>query len=503
MLNNKGERLKRLKELVSRSRGSIQFGTHPVEVSSLKNPIDRAQSGDGSERESVQPLVDSKRLLDSDSISHEASSALGPEQRNALEYLDHSNGNVFVTGKAGTGKSHLLRYFAQSTSKTVLTVAPTGVAAVNVNGMTIHSAFQLPIRFAERSEIIENFDQFKRSRTYPILRNLDTLIIDEISMVRADIIDLIDATLRLCQNPELAFGGVQVVMFGDMFQLEPIVDDDQLLRYFRHQLGGYKFFHAEVWNEADLKVIELTQPYRQQDSQFLEILDSIRSGQIKSETLGLLNQRVVSNDFEAPIGTVTLTATNAVAAQINQYRLERLAPPERKYMARITDNFDKRIMPADAELTLRHGAQVMVLKNIFRPILVNGTVGIVHAMEDDEVLVEVEDVIQSIRINSWDHFKHSYDLRNRKVSRDLVGKFDQYPLRLAWGITTHKSQGKTFDSVLIDYPTGPFTSGQTYVALSRCTSLERTYLRSRIQHSDLIVDPDAISFLASAKYLPV
>lgn len=413
---------------------------------------------------------------------------LGEEQRAIFDILENTNENVFVTGKAGTGKSVLLQYFKYKSSKQMVIVAPTGVAALNVGGQTIHSLFKIPPQFIEKDSLRVNY------KTASLLRHLEAVVIDEISMVRADLMDAIDSLLRQARGNNLPFGGVQMIMFGDLYQLPPVVSDPELHKYFAQNNGGYYFFNAHAWQNAQMKIYELTKNYRQKDEMFRNILNSIRDGSIISseDLFSELNKRTV----EAPKENIlVLATTNNAVNEINKSKLDELEGNAYRYQANISGNLEQSAFPTEEILYLKKGAQVMLLKNDRQKRWVNGTLGKIHSLSDREIKVDIDGIVYSIPQETWNKIRYYYDQETRKIQEEVVSSFTQFPLRLAWAITVHKSQGQTYTGVLVDMGNGAFAHGQTYVALSRCTSLEGLYLKRSIVQKDIIVDQDVISFM--------
>jgi hypothetical protein len=409
---------------------------------------------------------------------------LSREQELVFEKLESTENNYFITGKAGTGKSLLLEYFKLKSNKKLIVVAPTGVAAINVGGQTIHSLFRIAPGFVD----LHNLEL--DDKVAQLLKNIDTLVIDEISMVRADLMDAIDYLLKKARKSKLPFGGVQMVLFGDLYQLPPIVDDPELYRYFADNHGGYYFFNAHVWNEADLEIIELS-----------HIFNSVRNG-LSEETLMVeLNKRA---DVYIPAdGSVTLATTNKSVNEINEKKLAELPGVARKSRATIWGNFEKSSFPTEEALKLKKGAQVMLLRNDREKRWVNGTLGIIHSLSDDEVKIDIDGKVYSVSPETWNKISYYYNREKGRVEEEVVSSFTQLPLRLAWAITIHKSQGQTYDSVIIDMGRGAFSHGQTYVALSRCTTLDGLYLKRALTRRDIIVDNSVITFMQKASVVKI
>jgi Leucine-rich repeat (LRR) protein len=420
-----------------------------------------------------------------------------PEFQTAMELIENTNQSFFLTGKAGTGKSTFLRHIIKNADKNFIVVAPTGIAAVNVNGMTIYSFFQFPLRpLLPQDDDIKVFS--KDSEKRKIISKMDTLIIDEISMVRADIIDGIDYSLRKNGgNPNLPFGGKQVVFVGDMFQLEPVsiksTGEYKIIKEFYKSLY---FYGANIFNEVNLVSIELQKVYRQKNLEFIQLLDKVRTKEIKSEDIAKLNQRVVTDaQLKNKEFTITLTTTNGLALNVNKSKLSKLHSVLITYHANVSGEFQKGKYPTELELELKVGAQVIFIKNDAEKRWVNGTIGQVSELSEDEIKVTLENGdIYSVEKRSWENIKFQYNKEKRKIEQEIVGTFEQYPLKLAWAITIHKSQGLTFESVVIDFGRGTFASGQAYVALSRATTLEGLFLKKKIFISDIRIDKEIIEF---------
>ncbi len=409
----------------------------------------------------------------------------------ALDLLEKEGRSMFITGKAGTGKSTLLQLFRQTTRRKTVVVAPTGIAALNVKGQTIHSFFGFPPRPLNPFEI-------KKRRDRKLYQNLETLVIDEISMVRADMLDNIDYFLRINRDKHhLPFGGVQVVFFGDMFQLPPVLASDVETHLVTAQYDSPYFFSARVLQEGfALEMLELRKVYRQENRHFLRLLDDIRLNRIDLEDLETLNSRHIPH-FDPPEFYITLSTRNARVDAINRQKLDEIPLPSKGYTARISGEFPTHLYPAEPALSLKLGAQVMFVKNDPQRRFVNGTIGAIEKLESGSITVRVEDRSgqrQYIEVEPVDWDVVRYKLEGTAIETETIGTFTQFPLRLAWAITIHKSQGQTFDKVIIDLDRGAFEFGQTYVALSRCRTLEGIVLRQPIRPSDIKTDERVIAF---------
>lgn len=414
---------------------------------------------------------------------------LNEEQQKLFDKIENSRDHFFITGKAGTGKSVLLQYLKYKSNKRIVIGAFTGIAALNVGGQTLNSLFQLPIG------LINSENLNVGSRVAMLMRHVDTVVIDEISMVRVDMMEAINTVLRQARGNNLPFGGVQMVMFGDLYQLPPVVADRGLNEYFAHNYGGPYFFNSKVWNKTKLHTYELTHIFRQQnDEEFKEILNAVRQNQIEDNLLSTLNERCIY-----PIPTenvITLATRNEVVNQINNNRLAEIDAEEYTYQADITGRLEQTSYPTEEFLRLKEGAQVMLLKNDPEKRWVNGTVGVVESLSKDEIKVKINDKITySIPKATWSKIRYFYNAETRKIEEEVLSSFTQFPLRLAWAFTIHKSQGKTYNSVVLNMGGGAFAHGQTYVALSRCTSLNGLYLTQPIERNDIILDPLVVTFM--------
>lgn len=422
-----------------------------------------------------------------------------PEFVKLRALIDHTNRSVFLTGKAGTGKSTFLRYITANTTKKFVVLAPTGIAAVNVGGQTLHSFFLLPFK-----PLMPDDPDFQPKRLrarlkysrekVKLIKELELIIIDEISMVRADIIDFLDKILRVFTgNRRQPFGGKQMLFVGDIFQLEPVVTGD-MRDILRRSYHTPYFFNAHVFDDFALVPIELRKVYRQRDSDFIGMLDRVRVGAPLPDDLRRINARVGQSD--TPTGdddgrlTMTIAARRETVDHINESRLEALKTPLRTYTGSVTGEFPENAYPTDLQLVLREGAQVVFIKNDPSRRWVNGSLGRVVEADDDSISVCLENgETHSVEIEKWGNIRYRYDEETGKVTEEEIGTFTQYPVKLAWALTIHKSQGLTFDHIVIDVGRGAFAGGQSYVALSRCTSLEGITLMSTLNERDIFVDP--------------
>ena len=413
--------------------------------------------------------------------------SLSPEQLDVYERLELTREHVFVTGRAGTGKSTILNHLAWNTSKTIAVCAPTGVAALNVGGQTIHSLLRLP------TGVIADHELDQPAELKKMLAAIDTLVIDEISMVSADLMDAIDRSLRQARGKRHdPFGGVQIIMFGDPFQLPPVPPRDPDERaYFHDTYRSLWFFDANVWQQADLAAIELTEVHRQSDDRFKQILGAVRHGVVDADQAGELN---AAGARPAPRDVITLATTNATVNRINAARLAEIRGSALKAVAEVTGDFKENTYPADSVLELKPGAQVMFLRNDPDGRWVNGTIGKVARVKGT-VWVDVDGEEFEVEPTTWERFRYRYDADTKKLEKEVVAEFEQFPLRLAWAVTVHKSQGHTYDAANIDLGPRAFSAGQTYVALSRVRSLDGLYLARPLQPRDVIVDPNVVRFM--------
>ena len=408
--------------------------------------------------------------------------------------IETTREHIFVTGRAGTGKSTLLNHLSWNTSKQVVICAPTGVAALNVGGQTIHSLFRLPIGVIADHEIEQSAELRK------LLNTIDTLVIDEVSMVNADLLDAIDRSLRMARSRRHeAFGGVQLVLFGDPYQLAPVPGDGDERAYFADHYESMWFFDARVWNEADLRIFELATVHRQHEAEFRYMLNAVRHGQVTAEIAERLNTTGARTPPQDNI--ITLATTNATVNRINATELARIPGRALTAKAEVTGDFAGRAFPADEELELKVGAQVMFLRNDPDQRWVNGSVGIVSRIKDT-VYVEIDREEFEVQPSTWEKFRYTYSPATKELKKDIIAEFTQFPLRLAWGVTIHKSQGKTYSRAVVDLGQRSFAPGQTYVALSRISSLDGLYLSRPLRPSDVIVDPHVSRFMSRATAIP-
>ena len=426
------------------------------------------------------------------------------EFQDALQLITHTRQSVFLTGKAGTGKSTFLKYICNHTKKKYVVLAPTGIAAINAGGVTLHSFFKLPFRpmlpddpdlSLSHGRIFEFFKYPKEKRK--IIADVDLIIIDEISMVRADIIDCVDRILRVYSgNMRLPFGGKQLLFVGDVFQLEPVVPSDQkeILSLF---YASPFFFSARVFKDINLVPIELQKVYRQTDSVFINILDRIRNNAARKQELDTLNGRYFPS-FEPQNEDmyITLATRRDQVDFINEKKLAELPGEEYVSVGKIEGDFPESSLPTQLNLSIKEQAQVIFIDNDYERRWVNGTIGMVSGIDENgNVYVLLESGVEHlVEPTSWRNYKYKYNEKEKRIEEEIVGTFEQLPIRLAWAITVHKSQGLTFSRVVVDLTGGVFAGGQTYVALSRCTSLEGLVLKSKISSRDIFIRKEIVEF---------
>ena len=425
-----------------------------------------------------------------------------PEFQDALDVLQHTHRSVFLTGKAGTGKSTFLKYIRDNTKKKTVVLAPTGIAAVNVGGQTMHSFFKIPFKpMVPDDPDYSNPARMRKMLRYTkekvkLIQQLELIIIDEISMVRADIIDFVDRVLRVYSgNMREPFGGKQLLFVGDIFQLEPVVTHDTrdiLRRYYRN----FFFFNARAFEQINLVPIELRKIYRQSDSDFIALLDRVRINRATPADMSRLNQRCnpdyqeINSEF-----AITLATRRDTVDSINDEHMKALKTPEFVYEGVIEGDFPENSLPTAFQLALKEGAQVIFIRNDKQGRWCNGTIGRVTRLSDQSVYVALENGAEmQVEWEIWENMQYSYNEKEKKVEEKVLGSFSQLPLKPAWALTVHRSQGLTFSRVVIDFAGGAFTGGQTYVALSRCTSLEGITLLKPLSERDIIVNPAVVEF---------
>ena len=447
---------------------------------------------------------------------------LSSEQQALFDYIEGSENNIFVTGRAGTGKSTLLTYLIENTKKKVAVCAPTGVAALNVGGVTIHSLFGFPFGILGTEDIGRHLNR----RTREVLAAIDMLVIDEVSMVNADLMDTMSRAMGIARGRrKLPFGGAQVVMFGDPYQLAPVPGNNEERAYMAENYQSNWFFDAHVWREDSLERYELSEIFRQHDEHFKDILNAIRDGSCTQEMLDYINK--CGNRFPPHDDVIRLATINESVNAVNRHRMSRLESKPKTFNAVFSAADEKafgRTLPADPVLELKIGAQVMFIKNDDSSTVknpngtgllkrwVNGTIGtVVDLPSSGGVVVEVDGETLDVGRSTWEKVRYEideqFDEALGRVKEVLVAvplaEFQQIPLRLAWAVTVHKSQGQTYDEVVIDMGRGAFSPGQTYVALSRVRSLDGLYLTRAIRMSDIMVDQDVLRFMSSTSHSTV
>ena len=420
----------------------------------------------------------------------------------ALDLMENTQRSLFVTGKAGTGKSTLLQHFCANTKKAPVVLAPTGVAALNVKGETIHHFF----RFSIDVTVQKIREKKIRPRNPKLYKKLKTIVIDEASMLRADLLDCVDAALRL-YGPDAArpFGGVQMIFVGDLYQLPPVVAGEEKEIFARYYRTPY-FFSAHALEGVELEIVELEKAYRQKDQGFIDLLNRIRNNSVDDGDIARLNERFSQHpvpDHEA--FSIHLTATNRRADEINEARLAALKGKTHTATARIEGDFGKEYYPTAVTLKFKAGAQIMLVNNNRDGRWINGTLGVIKALRKDEegesyLEVTLREGQESVAVYPFTWEVYRFTLQDGAVVSEAIGTFTQLPVRLAWAVTIHKSQGKTFERVVVDLDRGAFATGQTYVALSRCTSFDGIVLKTRIEKHHIRTDYRIFDFLTGYRY---
>lgn len=413
-----------------------------------------------------------------------------PAFERAAAFMAEETGNLFVTGRAGTGKSTLLKALRDAYEDRMVVLAPTGLAAINIGGQTIHSFFGFPPRLIQKNDI-------RRSRNGRVMRSLDFVVIDEASMVRSDMMWAIDQSLRVNRGrPREPFGGARLLLFADLHQLPPVIQEREVQAHLIEEHGSPFFFSIPALREGSgTALLELEQIFRQTDDALIRVLNAVRDGNVSDDDLAFINKRV------SPIRTlsegepfVILTTTNAAAKRINTAYLEALPGRANRFDANITGEFAANVLPAETALELKPGAKVMMLRNDPDRRWVNGTIARVSRLTEKQVFVEVSGKEYEVEQVAWEHRRYAFDQTQEKIVETVAGTFKQFPLRLAWALTIHKAQGLTLDKVYIDLGSGTFAHGQTYVALSRCRTLEGLALARPLTRRDIMFDPSAIGY---------
>src|SRR6478736_4221412 len=436
---------------------------------------------------------------------------LSEEAVYTLRFINQTQRSVFLTGKAGTGKTTLLREIIQTTHKNTVVVAPTGIAALNAGGVTIHSMFQLPLggfipdnsapqfsdttKFETKATLRRHFKMSSQKRA--VIRNMELLIIDEVSMLRADLLDAMDFMMQTVRRKSAPFGGVQVLFIGDLLQLPPIIRDEEW-RTLRNYYKGKFFFHSHVIQQYPPLYIELSKIYRQTDDSFISILNNLRNNKVTQSDVQMLNEFVQPNfDLKANKGYITLTTHNAKADVMNTQSLEDLEGKQMTFLPVITGDFPEKIYPVDSNLQLKVGAQIMFVKNDLsqEKNYFNGKMGVVKTMTSKEIWVHFPDEDKTIEVDKyeWQNIRYTVNELTKEIEEEILGTFVHYPIKLAWAITVHKSQGLTFDKAALDV-SQVFLPGQAYVALSRLRSLNGLILLSPLRMNGISNDQDVMDF---------
>ena len=407
---------------------------------------------------------------------------LNDQFQEIISLFEKSSKNIFITGKAGTGKSSLIRYLKNNTKKNLVLLAPTAIAALNINAKTIHSFFNFPFHIITTEDIKKHYN--KR-----LINKIDTMLIDEASMLRPDIMDAIDLTLQVTRENKQPFGGIQMVLVGDLYQLPPVITNDEIEIMSSLYPDGYFFFNSNVFKNISISKFELTKVYRQDDQKLINLLDKVRNASLDEDDLLSFNKRTVDRDWTVPEEVLTLSTNNSKVNSINASNLKNIDSKEYVYNADIEGKYTG--APVDTELKIKVGAQVMLVKN--GENWVNGTLAIIDSLSKDEIHIKIKDEVYKLEKEKWEKFE--YKISNNKIIPSVSATFIQYPLKLAWAATIHKCQGQTFDKVMIDMDYGAFAHGQTYVALSRVVSLDGLFLRKPLQTDDFIFNPIIKEFL--------
>ncbi len=414
----------------------------------------------------------------------------------ALKKMEKTKQNIYLTGDAGSGKSTLLREFIKNTNKNVVILAPTGLAAINIGGETIHSfcKFSTDPLFTSIKE-----NKIKKIKDHKKIKELDCIVIDEISMVRADVLDGLDVFFKKNLGNQKPFGGLQIILIGDHFQLPPILRNDEKSEFLKQYECEY-FFAAKVFPKMKVNFFKLTQIYRQSDKKFLKLLTYLRYGVKEPRLISWINNSLYENHKKSNTA-ITIATRNLDVTRINRTRLEKLPGEVTSYKAAVEGTFKKESFPTEKYLVLKKDAQVMFIKNDLDKNWVNGTIGKIVSLHKNHIKVKVHKKTLTVTQDSWEINKYEYNEKNNRLEKITIGSFHQFPLKLAWAVTIHKSQGQTFEECQIDMGAGAFVFGQTYVAFSRCVSLAGLSLVSPIRSSDIKSDPNIINFDKATKWI--
>lgn len=423
-----------------------------------------------------------------------------PDFITVIDMVNNTNRSIFLTGKAGSGKSTLLKYICGTTRKKYIVLAPTGIAAINVGGVTMHSFFKMPFKPMLPDDPDYSLKNIAKTLKYnkdkvKIIKNVELIIIDEVSMVRADMIDFMDKVLRYYSgNRREPFGGKQMLLVGDIFQLEPVIKSD-LREILRRYYNVFYFFGASVFSSMGLVAIELRKTYRQKDATFVSLLDRVRENKVNADDLARINSRFSTTDAAGDDFVMTLASRRDTVDYINEQKLAELDTEPYNFVGEINGTWPESILPTSLNLTLKVGAQVVFIRNDMEHRWYNGSIAKVVQISGEDVTVEVEDGKKyMLECEQWENIQYEYDDKEKRIKETVLGIFRQYPIKLAWAMTIHKSQGLTFNRVIIDMEGGAFSCGQTYVALSRCTSLEGIILKNAISFRDIFVNPAVVEF---------
>jgi ATP-dependent DNA helicase PIF1 len=414
-----------------------------------------------------------------------------PIAQQAMDSMLKTKNSMYITGDAGTGKTTLLNYFLEKTDKNVVVLAPTGMAAVQVNGETIHSFCRFN---TDPGWVMLEENKIHKLRDNRKIKSIDVLVIDEISMVRSDMLDALDYFFRINKGKmRLPFGGVQVIFFGDHFQLPPVLRSEEKTLFYSKYDTEY-FFGAKVYPQLNISYTKLTKYYRQTDETFIRLLSYLRYGKANEEIVDWVNRKLLNKDKDELKNTIIIASRNQDVTNINYKHLDDLEGEVVSYRAVLFGTFKDEMCPAEKFLVLKVGAQVMFVKNDPDKRWVNGTIGQVVELDKESIKVRVKKKIIEVDLTSWQNHTYRYDEEKGELVKELAGEYTQYPLRLAWAVTIHKSQGQTFDECEIDLGNGAFVFGQTYVAFSRCKSIEGLILSKPLKLRDIKTDPKVFAF---------